>query len=140
MNTKICTKCGIEKPLDQFPRKSESKDGYASQCKECKHKYYKVYYDTHKDFIKKSKKKKESKLTQYIRSRKADGCVICGEKDLACLDFHHLRDKEFVLASCVKNRGMSSINKEIDKCVVLCANCHRKLHFYNLTLDQLKSA
>ena len=31
-----------------------------------------------------------------------------------------------------------AIQAEIDKCIVLCANCHRKLHYYNLSLEELK--
>lgn len=44
MKTKVCTKCGIEKPLDQFAKNSSKPDGLSPQCKECKHKYYEEYY------------------------------------------------------------------------------------------------
>lgn len=44
METKVCTKCGIEKPLDQFVKNSNKPDGLSPQCKECKHKYYEEYY------------------------------------------------------------------------------------------------
>jgi hypothetical protein len=58
-------------------------------------------------------------------------CKICNESATCCLDFHH-RDpsqKEFVLSD-MANRGQSIkvIEKEIAKCIVLCSNCHRKLH------------
>lgn len=64
-------------------------------------------------------------------------CVICGEKDVACLDFHHIKDK-YDQVSHMQTHSLNKINQEINKCIVLCANCHRKLHYYNLTLDQLK--
>lgn len=58
-------------------------------------------------------------------------CVRCGEDDPACLDFHH-RDpaaKELHIGR-VAGAGWSlaRIKAEIEKCDVLCANCHRKLH------------
>jgi len=57
------------------------------------------------------------------------GCLICGETDPRCLDFHH-RDGEHKLM-CISKMSGSSLERvrgEIDKCDVLCANCHRKLH------------
>jgi hypothetical protein len=58
-------------------------------------------------------------------------CATCGEKHPACLDFHHSDPslKEFSVAEAV-SRGLSrdKIIKEMAKCVVLCANCHRKHH------------
>ena|SRR5579872_7566556 len=59
-------------------------------------------------------------------------CVRCGESHPACIDFHH-RDpttKNSVLSE-VTRLGWSKrrILAEIEKCDVLCANCHRKLHW-----------
>lgn len=58
-------------------------------------------------------------------------CQVCGENDIVCLDFHHNNpdEKEYNISHMV-SRGYSKerIMKEINKCSVLCANCHRKLH------------
>jgi hypothetical protein len=58
-------------------------------------------------------------------------CLECGEDRTPCLDIHHLdpSTKEIALGQVV-NRGWSTerIKKEIEKCVVLCANCHRWEH------------
>ena len=64
---------------------------------------------------------------------KADkGCATCGERHPACLDFHH-RDpstKEFNIASkSAMEHSLARLMKEIHKCVLLCSNCHRKLHY-----------
>lgn len=70
------------------------------------------------------------KLRRIINEAKAGGCERCPETEPACLDFHHVTGtKEFTIA-----RGRSTnvseprLRAEIAKCIVLCANCHRKHH------------
>ena len=68
-------------------------------------------------------------LTEY-KSQLA--CSMCGEKHPACLDFHHKNGagKEFSMGN-IKGWGYGKerILREIKKCMVICANCHRKVHF-----------
>ena len=59
-------------------------------------------------------------------------CHDCGIKDKRVLDFHHKKgsNKEFAISSFVEGGcGVERILKEIEKCVVLCANCHRIRHY-----------
>lgn len=53
-------------------------------------------------------------------------CVDCGESDPLVLEFDHLRDKTFNIARAMPDRGWDSILAEIEKCEVVCANCHRR--------------
>lgn len=58
-------------------------------------------------------------------------CCKCGEKDICCLDFHHNGSGEKELNMSVMRRSTYSIKRmqeEMDKCLILCSNCHRKLH------------
>ena len=67
-------------------------------------------------------------------------CLVCGEADKACIDFHHVDkdDKEFTIAAVCNHKWSNvKIINEIEKCVCLCANHHRILHRYNLTVDEL---
>ena len=70
------------------------------------------------------------KNRDYLWSLKSDlGCSTCGEKDPRCLEFHH-RDpetKRFNLTS--HGCRTKSLDDEVKKCIVLCANCHAKLHY-----------
>ena len=79
-----------------------------------------------------SNKKRQAELFIWLTEYKANQSCKCGEKDPACLDFHHRNpdDKKFDISSAVK-RGCSKgrILEEIAKCDVLCSNCHRKLHY-----------
>lgn len=75
-------------------------------------------------------KKRYQKMKQFIDDYKlSKGCAICGYKKYAeVLEFHHNnRDKEFSIGG-MKNYTLKKIKKEMEKCVLLCANCHRELH------------
>jgi len=71
----------------------------------------------------------KAKLDDYKAER---GCSHCSESDPRCLDFHHRdpAEKEFDIAKRVRARTLASLMPEIAKCDILCANCHRKLHWH----------
>jgi hypothetical protein len=55
-------------------------------------------------------------------------CIQCGESDPVVLEFHHRGDKELaVVVMAAGGYPIAKIEAEIDKCDVLCANCHRRL-------------
>jgi len=82
-------------------------------------KYDQDYYKKNKDKIQKSNKKYKLKIRRWFQKyKKTLECRQCKENHPACLEFHHVR----------KNKDNERIMKEINKCVVLCANCHRKIH------------
>ncbi len=57
-------------------------------------------------------------------------CKICGESRSACLDFHH-RDaskKDADVSVAIAHWSIKRLQKEIDKCDIICSNCHRVLH------------
>lgn len=70
------------------------------------------------------------KLQDLITSFKAHrGCLICKEDDPVVLDLHHTAKKETAIANAIKQGwSIKRIKDEIAKCIVLCANCHRRYH------------
>lgn len=60
----------------------------------------------------------------------SDGCR-CGESDPRCLEFHHVGEEKSddVAALVTDGRSIDILREEIQRCTVICANCHRKLHF-----------
>ena len=55
---------------------------------------------------------------------------MCGEDRWYVLDFHHIGDKDFNISQKVQEGcSLDTIKKEIEKCIVLCANCHREVHY-----------
>lgn len=67
-----------------------------------------------------------------IKSVKYKGgkCLSCGySKYLGALEFHHLNplEKEFALSK-TRSQSWSRIKPELDKCILLCSNCHKEIH------------
>ena len=76
---------------------------------------------------------RRSQNREWLNSLKADGCIKCGETETICLDYHHIdpSNKEFAISSAlIHNISRERVLAEISKCVLLCANCHRKQHKY----------
>jgi len=58
-------------------------------------------------------------------------CIKCSENNPVCLDFHHVDSsiKEGNISNMVHSGySVKNIIKEVEKCIILCANCHRKIH------------
>lgn len=74
------------------------------------------------------------KYLQWINENKQKlGCGRCGITDPRVLDFHHKKceDKLFTIGGFRRAVGFDRIKKEVEKCEVLCANCHRITHEEN---------
>jgi hypothetical protein len=93
-----------------------------------------------KEWGERNKGKEAKRLnTRYVENRrvlwqlKADkGCIHCGERDPRCLQFHHQDPEQ---KECNVSRLVCSLSRALEeaaRCVVMCANCHCKLHVPDL--------
>lgn len=75
------------------------------------------------------------KANDLINERKIDGCSVCGyKKCFEALDFHHTGGKDANI-SHIRDKNLEKLKMEIDKCIVLCANCHREIHSNTITKE-----
>ena len=120
METKICTKCGKELPIDQFNWRDKKAGTRRSECKYC-----------HSSFM----KQKYQEKRQTIEVLKSEcSCAKCGDTRGYVLDYHHIdpTQKEEKISRMISNNyTLDKVKQEIDKCIVLCANCHREFHYLN---------
>lgn len=133
---KICTKCNKEKNEFEFDWKNKSKGIRHIKCKPCMKIYRKFYYET-KDKEKQKKRVYESKKKfkkKFKLFKDTLYCESCGENAVECLDFHHIdpTEKKFSIGNICKYQSVKMLAMEIEKCAVLCSNCHRKVHAGNL--------
>lgn len=76
------------------------------------------------------KKKAVARNKKFLRGYAAEhGCADCGEDDWVVLEFDHVRGKKRGDLARMANQGVSidTLKKEIAKCEVRCANCHRRV-------------
>ena len=133
MTTKICPSCNLEKDVSGFSKNKSKTDGLQRVCKSCKKEEDRKWYLENKEKRDEYNKAYYEKTKKWINEYKLQkGCQMCGYVEYAeCLDFHHESDnKEFGIAEARKC-SIDTVKKEVEKCSVLCAICHRKVH-YNL--------
>ncbi len=135
---KQCSKCKEEKNASDFRKDKTKKDGVQPYCKICARKHFRSNYaekyaTAHNARNNLRRQGNVMLLTEYKKTLK---CVWCGENEPACLEFHHTdpTEKDFTIGKSM-SLSWEAIKREIDKCVCVCANCHRKLHAGVLTLD-----
>jgi hypothetical protein len=73
---------------------------------------------------------KEDRLRAWTREYKRErGCRRCNEHDPRCLQFHHVEAKTLGVGAMIANSyPESAVRDEVEKCDILCANCHRREH------------
>ena len=100
--------------------------------------YYKDYYadETKKAAVLEGKRKlAERNRAAYKAWKETLSCTLCSERDACCLEFHHLdpAEKDYTLSK-IAGKSMRFILKEAAKCIVLCSNCHKKVHAGSISL------
>ena len=129
---KECCKCKKNGDISYFAKNRKRNYGLQSWCRECKKVNDARYYLTHsfemREQIKKAKRVRtlvlQDKVYEYLKNH---SCIDCGEKDIIVLEFDHLHDKIYSVSDMVRRLySFEKVLEEIDKCVVRCANCHRR--------------
>ncbi len=88
-------------------------------------------YADRADYLKKAVDKRRKKIRQLSLEYKGDHCALCGyNKCNRALEFHHIGsdDKDFGISAKGYTRSWVLVKQELDKCILLCANCHREVH------------
>jgi hypothetical protein len=152
METKICRECKEEKPIEEFTKHKRMKGGYDNICKECNNSKVKKWVEENPDkyglkckrwyrenrtkSLQESRRRYEEFVRKIQSLKNGKSCVKCGyNKHPEILHYHH-RDgskKDFIISeainlksSIIKNPEI--LQQEIDKCDLLCPNCHCELH------------
>lgn len=128
---KTCSKCKISKEESEFNKKGQ---GLQPQCRICSNENLKLDYQKNKErYIQKAKRNRTKYIESLDNYKKTLNCFDCGKSFEDCwwiCDFHHLGDdKSFNIANKKGYLKIESIKEELDKCIPLCANCHRTLHW-----------
>jgi hypothetical protein len=140
---KKCTICHQLKKLDEFNKNKSKSDGLSNMCRPCAQTKSKKYYSKNKVYHKQKvdayNKSLITKMRKFVIELRSKGCSLCSEQDPCCIDLHHMNDKDFSISTAINHSrvGWPKLIKEINKCVLLCSNCHRKVHKHNIDISNI---
>ena len=83
--------------------------------------------------------RRREKTKELLVEYKGGKCEICGyDKCISALEFHHIAsgEKEFGIGQKGYTRSFEKNKEEVDKCILVCANCHREIHEGLIDLDE----
>ena len=127
---KTCSYCKQTKPKREFGKCKKHRDGLQSRCKECKRETRRKHYEANRDkYIDKAREYKNQRTKRVAELKSEAGCKFCPERESCALDFHHCQgEKEHNISKLARDGAWEEVKKEMKKCVVVCRNCHAKLH------------
>jgi len=85
-------------------------------------------YSSRREYLIKAVTKRRQKIKLMAIDYKGGRCRICGyNKYPGALDLHHINSKSFGISHKGYTHSWEAIKRELDKCILVCANCHREL-------------
>lgn len=125
---KSCARCKQIKPAEFFYKDKRKPDGLGCSCKDCINKQRRSQKRWLLEDVKVGKRNWYKKQKQMAINYMGGKCQDCGfNTHSSALCFHHLSDKKSNPSRSLKN-GFNSAKSELDKCVLLCHNCHFLRH------------
>jgi len=120
-----CSRCRLLLPLEAFNHLGDRRQYYCRNC-------FKAYVTGRRKMIRQqgqaAQEKRIRRSQEHVLSiLKSRECADCGETDVVVLEFDHVRDKlEHVSTLTNAGRSLARIDEEIERCDVVCVNCHRR--------------
>ena len=130
---KICPGCGEERDAKQdFRWRYKDRGIRQVRCKYCQAESNKTHYQNNKQVYLERALTRNARVNTENKQRlytylSSHPCVDCGQTDVRVLEFDHVRGKKSGDISRMVGEGLSwrTIEAEIAKCQIRCANCHR---------------
>lgn len=131
MGSKVCRVCGIKKHYEHFHPNKTCAGGVVGTCRQCTNKKRQKWYDD-------NRQRRQGYANEKNRSRKLDAVQKFGDKCHDCgmsyppyvYEFHHLDPSgKDVNPSKAMTYSVEKMWRELDKCVMVCANCHKIRHW-----------
>lgn len=130
---KVCNKCKKEREEIEFSFRDKNLEIRKERCRVCDKEYHDEYYSKNRDKeIQRSgvardiaRNRNREYLIDYLANHP---CIDCYETDIVVLEFDHITNNKYksIAEMAWSCHSIKSIEKEIAKCVVRCANCHRR--------------
>lgn len=138
--------CGQKlKSVDHYARPVEYINGHNGRKYKEKNQFKKEWTYRNREFLYQKKMERYRRLKSKIIKLKGNVCSKCGIEyngnNAAIFQFHHTdpSTKSFCVPHMLVNKSWDDVLKELDKCELLCSNCHDSLHWCSYVLSRYMS-
>ena len=126
---KRCGRCGKKRLIKFFNKRRGNQ--FHSYCRDCHKAANRIHYLNNKQAHLEKAYERRAYLRQLINEAKSKPCADCGMTyPFYVMDFDHREDKNFAISQAWRARSWSEVLAEIEKCDVVCANCHRERTYH----------
>lgn len=127
---KNCSKCKQNKNISEFAIKDKKKGKIQSYCRSCQSEMSKNHYRSNKNSYLDRNQRRMTEVMKFVDDFKSRPCADCGNSyHPQAMDLHHENGiKEEIVSKLRRKTTLPKVKREIEKCVVLCAVCHRLRH------------
>lgn len=130
MDEKYCKRCDKTLPTSKFTKSANRYDGLQAYCRECMKKYRREHYQANKQPYKDRARARTKAVRQSVRDLKdSTPCADCNKQyRYWVMEFDHLPGEDKVdNINALSSKGVEKqLYAEIEKCELVCANCHRE--------------
>lgn len=129
MTESKCSKCKEVKPVSEFYSDRSRSTGIGSRCKPCARLESRNWAKRNRDKCNEWGRASSIRIRERNHNKLYDflSMAVCEDCDIdnpLVLEFHHVTDKDYNVAQ-IMHWSWERILEEINKCIILCANCHR---------------
>ena len=126
--TKVCSKCKVERPIEEFNFRNRSTGVRHRYCRECGKIFTRNHYRRNKRQYVDRVLRSHAKRREYLHQIKSRPCADCGvQYPYYVMDFDHREGEEKIFEmNRVNYVTLRALKQEIEKCDVVCSNCHRE--------------
>jgi len=120
-----------KKAHENYKKYKEQHKEYWEQNKEKRRAIQQVYYTKHEEKISRKVRLQKQQVKEHLIKKLGDVCFICKQVySWYVYDFHHLnpKEKEYNI-SYLYRQPQEILDQELAKCILVCANCHREIHY-----------
>ena len=123
---KKCATCGLTKDASEFHKNRRNLDGLRDKCKPCASVYHRKHFETNRKYYYDRARKQKEYLLEVMAKKKSTPCIDCGiQYSPWIMQFDHVRGNKINnVAALVAKGSLRKLLEEIDKCDVVCSNCH----------------
>lgn len=129
---RACSICNTVRSEDEYNYRNKKEGIKLTACRYCTRRQVRAHYIQNREYYLAKAQKRNKRLRVAVREYvwsylELHPCIDCGETDPVVLEFDHISEKTIAVSHMNQiGADIDKVQMEIDKCVVRCANCHRR--------------